>query len=60
MRKEEIKKMLLDNEKTKLKEDDFFDSSVFYYMAGYFPSMSISKCVDIVTEIRRDILGKTE
>jgi len=25
MRKEEIKKMLLDNEKTKLKEDDFFN-----------------------------------
>jgi len=29
-------------------------------MAGYFPFMSISKCVDIVTEIRHDILGMAE
>ncbi len=35
-----------------LKENDYFDTNVFYYMAGRFPDLTISQCADIVNRLR--------
>lgn len=36
-----------------LKEDDYFDASVFYYLSGRFPDLTISQCVDVVNCLRQ-------
>lgn len=43
---------------THWREDDFFDSVVFYYLSGRFPDLPISQCVEIVDEVRAKILIK--
>lgn len=37
-----------------LKEEDFFSTSVFYYLAGRFPDLTINECVDIVDQARKE------
>lgn len=56
MTNEQIKKILL--ELPIIKEEDIFNAAIFYYMAGRFPNMKISKCTEIVDEIRTEILNK--
>lgn len=36
-----------------LKEDDYFDASVFYYLSGRFFDLTISQCVDVVNCLRQ-------
>lgn len=36
-----------------LREEDYFDSPVFYYLAGAFPDLSIGQCVKIVDIMRQ-------
>lgn len=43
-----------------LKEDDFFDSAVFYYLAGLYPDLSILRCVQLVDQFRVEILMRWE
>lgn len=42
-----------------MKEEDIFTSSVFYYLAGYYPDMRLGDCADIISEIREEILAGT-
>jgi hypothetical protein len=39
---------------THLKEDDYFDTSVFYYLSGRFPGLTISQCTNIVNCLRKE------
>lgn len=43
-------------ESSDLKEEDYFDSSVFYYLSGRFPDLTISQCTDIVDIIRQKFM----
>lgn len=36
-----------------LKEDDFFDASVFFYLSGRYPNLSIHRCVEVVEHFRK-------
>ncbi len=40
-----------------LSEDDFYRPTVFYYLAGRFPDLTISQCVDAVGLIRKRIIS---
>lgn len=40
-----------------MKEDDYFSSSVFYYLAGYYPDMRLGDCSEIISEIRDEIIA---
>lgn len=53
MKRNDIIETLL---KSNLKEDDFYNSSVFYYLAGRFPDLTISQCVDIVDTVREKFI----
>ena len=39
---------------THLKEDDYFDASVFYYLSGRFPDLTINQCINIVDRLRKE------
>lgn len=43
-----------------LREDDFFESAVFYRLSGRFPDLSILHCVHVVEQLRTEILKKWE
>lgn len=51
-----LKNLRLLLEEGELKEDDFFDASVFFYLSGRYPDLSIYRCVEVVQHIRKDIL----
>ncbi len=53
MDKSKILKELL--KATHLKEDDYYNSNVFYYLAGRFPELTIAECADIVTDARQEL-----
>lgn len=52
----EVKKVL---RKEYTEAEFYFSSSVFYYLAGYFPNMKISNCAYIISEIRNEIIAGT-
>lgn len=37
--------------KSHLKEDDLHSSTVFWYLSGYCPDLTIRQCVDVVKEL---------
>lgn len=43
-----------------LKEDDFFETVVFYYLAGRYPDLSLCRCVQLVDQLRAEILIQWE
>lgn len=40
----------------RLKRDDFFSSSVFYFLAGCFPDLSMETCCYAVDEVRDKLI----
>lgn len=52
MKTEKIINNLRENQS--LKEEDYFKSAVFYYLAGRYPDLSISQCADIVDQLRKE------
>lgn len=49
-----MNEILRDLFESHLKEEDFFSTSVFYYLAGRFPDLTINECVDIVDQARKE------
>ncbi len=49
----EIAKEILESH---LKEDDYFDTTIFYYLSGRFPDLTIKQCTDIVDYLRKKII----
>lgn len=50
--------ILKDVSTSHLKERDFFDTSVFYYLCGLYPDLSIRRCVEIVEHLRDEIIAR--
>lgn len=44
-------------EASNLTMEDYFTSSLFYYFAGRFPNLTISRCADISDLIRKSVIG---
>lgn len=42
-------------ETSKLTMEDYFTSSLFYYLAGRFPDLTISRCADVANLIRKSV-----
>lgn len=42
----------------KLRREDFFKGTVFYYLAGCFPNLSMEMCCDAVAEVRDKLLER--
>lgn len=38
-----------------LRKEDLFSSTVFYFLAGCFPNLSMEMCCDAVDEVRKII-----
>lgn len=57
MKTDEIIKIL--HGESDLKPDDYFDTSVFYYLAGRFPDLTIRQCTEIIGKIREDVIETT-
>lgn len=55
MKTEEIIKII---EESFLTEDDYFNTKIFYFMAGRFPDLAISHCMDIIEQIREKTIEK--
>lgn len=43
-------------EESGVREDDYFSSPIFYYLAGRFPNLTISQCVEIVNRVQNKCL----
>lgn len=54
MKINEIVKTVYDSH---LKEDDYFDSAIFFYLAGRFPDLTIKQCTEVVEQIRDNLLN---
>lgn len=50
--------ILKDVSTSHLKERVFFDTSVFYYLSGRYPDLSICRCVEIVEHLRNEIIAR--
>lgn len=55
MSKDEIIEII---KKSHLKTGDYFETAIFYYMAGRFPDLTIYECTEIIEEIRRRIVDE--
>lgn len=44
--------------KSHLKTEDYFETTIFYYMAGRFPNLTICECTEIIEEIRNKIINE--
>lgn len=44
-------------EKSHLEKGDYFDSTVFYYLAGAFPDLTIARCAEVVDIMRQRFIG---
>lgn len=42
--------------KSNLKEDDYFDTTIFYYLAGRFPDLTIKECMEVVDLLRQNFI----
>jgi len=43
-------------EESGVREEDYFSSPIFYYLAGRFPNLTISQCVEIVNRVQNKCL----
>lgn len=43
-----------------LKEDDFFNSTIFMFIAGYAPRTSIKRCSEIVDMVREELIEEAD
>lgn len=50
--------VMLHFEKFDFKEDDSFDTRIFYYLCGRYPDLSIRRCVEIVEHMRKELMAQ--
>lgn len=42
----------------RLRREDFFNGTVFYFLAGRFPNLSMEMCCDAVVEVRDKLMER--
>ncbi len=47
-------KIVKDIFESHLKKNNYFDASIFYYLAGRFPDLTIKECVDIAEQVQKE------
>ena len=47
-------------EESGLIREDYFNTTVFYYLSGRFPDLTIRQCTEIITQIHDKMLEEHE